>query len=152
MKNLIIICLLTIACDQNQRHDLKSDFDNCNKQELKSKMLKIEGQYSPTQIELNKTIENDTMFNNFLVEIDTNCLKGNSDFDTFSIRVLCKLQENHKLNYHQNFDLLPMRKGKGKLIIDAFCRISEINIENTEFLNFDYYKEKNQLDKKYKFE
>lgn len=42
-----------------------------------------------------------------------------------------------------------MRKEFGKLIIDAFCRICKIDADKEEFLNFDFYREKEKLDSRF---
>ena len=76
--------------------------ENCDLKKMKREIMGVATRYNPVQIDLNQTINSDTNFLDFISNVDTNCLVNNADFDTFSIRVLTKLQANHQAKYHQN--------------------------------------------------
>jgi hypothetical protein len=150
MKKILLICFIAFSCSLKQKTTSIFQIENCDVKKMKREMMGVVTRYNPVQIDLNQTINSDTNFLDFITNVDTNCLVNNADFDTFSIRVLTKLQANHLARYHQNFDLLPMRKKYGMLIIDAFCRICKIDPDKEEFLNFDFYREKEKLDSRFK--
>ncbi len=103
--------------------------------------------------QLNRSLQNfqDFVYNYHPAEIDLSKNKGLSNFDidyifnsaqykdqvaeknNIAAIVLLKQYLFHLKNYHQGYDLLSMRKGQAKYLIDYFLKIE--HIENKEFVN-----------------
>ena len=151
MKLLVILIFfpLIFLCQIMENKEEKVE-PICDFQNLKLKFEHAINIFNPREVSLSKSMNKNTF--KFIRQIDSVCLMENDDFDNFTIIILIKQYNFHLKEYHQGFDLLMMREGSAKLIIDNFCKIANID-NDIEMLNSGYileYIEQKGLYEKYK--
>jgi len=124
----------------NTQFDCKENYD--------SMLMVISKEFEPTSIELNKSLSSNA--NSFLLNVDTNCLRRQSEYVVFITIILSKLYLHHLKCCNQGYDLLSMKDGAGGVIINEFENLVGYDKNaNLEFLNsfkiVDYIKSRPDL-------
>jgi len=92
------------------------------KENYDSMLLVISNEFEPKSINLNNSISSKA--SSFILNVDANCLRKQSMYDTFIAIILAKLYSNHLKCYNQGYDLLSMKEGAAKVIIVEFEKMA----------------------------
>lgn len=104
------------------------------KENYDSMLLVISNEFEPKSINLNNSISSKA--SSFILNVDTNCLRKQSMYDTFIAIILAKLYSHHLKCCNQGYDLLSMKEGAAKVIIVEFEKMAGYDKKpNLEFLN-----------------
>lgn len=93
----------------------------CN-QNYDSLLLKYANEFTATTIDLNSSLSSD--LKSFLLKVDTNCLRKQSEYKYFITLILAKLALHHLKCCNQGYDLYQMREGSAAIIINEFDKMS----------------------------
>ncbi|MEI9811066.1 MAG: hypothetical protein WDO16_26035 [Bacteroidota bacterium] len=107
----------SIVCDQN--------YD--------SLLLKYADEFTPTTIDLNSSLSSD--LKSFLLSVDTNCLRKQTEYRYFIALILEKLALYHLKCCNQHYDLYQMREGAAAVIINEFNKLAGNEGKRLEMLN-----------------
>lgn len=111
-------------------------------QNYDSLLLKYANEFTPTTIDLNGSLSSD--LKSFLLSIDTNCLRKQTEYKYFIALILEKLALHHLKCCNQHYDLYQMREGPAAIIINEFNRLAGYEGKRLEMLNsgliMDYIK------------
>jgi len=156
----IITCSLTFlfSCSQSEQKQAQKQVASYTepvktldcRENYDSMLLIISNEFKPDSIDLNKSLSEKA--SSFLLNVDTNCLRKQSMYDTFIAIILAKLYYHHLQCCNQGYDLLSMKEGAAKVIIDEFERLAGYDKKPTlEFLNsskiVEYISPKSDLQK-----
>lgn len=107
----------TVVCDQN--------YD--------SLLLKYANEFTPKTIDLNSSLSSD--LESFLLSVDTNCLRKQTEYKYFIALILEKLSLHHLKCCNQHYDLYQMREGAAAVIINEFNKLAGYEGQRLEMLN-----------------
>jgi hypothetical protein len=142
-KQLIIVIfyLSQVGCNSNSRnkailnesHPLLSTRASCDTIKVDS-LFKIYAEaFMPTKLGLDKCLPD--AFDTLLNKIDSNCLRSLPHYKYSILLVLLKLYNYDIRVGHQGYDLLTMKEGASKIIINEFELIGGYKSERLEMLN-----------------
>lgn len=106
-----------IVCDQN--------YD--------SLLLKYANEFTPTTIKLKSSLSSDLKC--FLLSVDTNCLRKQTEYKFFIALILEKLALHHLKCCNHHYDLYQMREGAAAVIINEFTKLAGYEGKRLEMLN-----------------
>lgn len=89
--------------------------------------------FKATEINLNKCLSKEV--DSFILRTDTSCLEKQKEYKNFVVIVLAKLYNQHLKCCNQGYDLLSMKEGAAKVIINSFEKQAGYQGKNLEMLN-----------------
>jgi len=101
-----------------------------------SLLVKYANEFHASNIELNKSFSQ--QLDSFLTHVDTLCLRQQKEYKIFVVEILCKLCLYHLKCCNQGYDLLSMRTGAAKTLINEFIGIAGLKGHYLEMLNSEY--------------
>lgn len=113
----------------------KKQQEICN-ENYDSLMLGYAYDFNAKNIRLDKDLS--TGLDSFLIHTDTNCLRKQGEYKFFIAIILSKLCYYHLKCCNQGYDLLSMRNGGAKVIIDEFRRMSGYQNQHLDMLNSEF--------------
>lgn len=145
MKIYIIAVLLIYSCSSDGNRNIvngvkgnESETAICNEQEMTEILKILSTKFEARKLELDSSLIQDKGINLFLDTVNKTCLKKQVYFRNFITIILLKQYYYHIINFHQSYNLLPMRNGSAKFIIDEFCSISHLDPIHTEMISSGY--------------
>lgn len=96
-------------------------------------LLKYSNQFTAVSIDLGMSLTPE--LSSFLLKIDTNCLRKQTEYQVFIITILAKLYYYHLVCCNQGYDLYSMTKGASGIIINEFEIIGNYKGKQFEMLN-----------------
>ncbi len=133
----VLLCVTILSCLPPKANEKESITDaKANDSEISHNGIysleKLAEKYEPSSIDLSVDMDN------YLPNFDLSQEVHNSNKDSIINRIvhifLLKQYKYHLQKSNQGYDLLMMRKGKAKIIIDRFAQVNSIEL-NLEFLN-----------------
>lgn len=102
-------------------------------QNYDSLLLKYSNDFAPKTIDLNSSLSSD--LKSFLLSVDTNCLRKQTEYKYFIALILAKLALHHLKCCNQHYDLYQMREGAAAVIINEFNKLAGYEGKRLEMLN-----------------
>ena len=143
----IFICLLILlqgflGCGNNTnsnslRQKETSFKADCDSLQYDSVLIAYSLEFEPNNINLDSSLKQNIEIDSFLTKTDKKCLDRQSNLNYFICTFLLKQYYFHLVNYHQGYDLLSMKTGNAKYIIESFEKLSKLE-SNLEMLNSRY--------------
>jgi hypothetical protein len=134
--NIISIC----GCNSNQDNKANVKQMNSNEsanivcdQNYDSILLKYANEFNPKTVDLNNSLSSD--LKSFLLSVDTNCLRKQTEYKYFIAFILEKLALHHLKCCNQYYDLYQMKEGAATVIIDEFDNLAGYKEQRLEMLN-----------------
>ena len=139
-KMLIIIVLFLCFCINNKAKQELAIKNGCNKNYYTEILKNRIEDFKPTQLNLDSSIINNKELKIFLDTVNIECLEEQRLYKEFITTILIKEYYFQLNNYNQSYDLLQMKNGNAKVIINGFMKLSGVD-KNIEMLSSGYIME-----------
>ena len=127
-----------ISCNENSRKSSLKTFTSPKITEVQCddsvdiQLIKLSKEFQPNSIELKNSLNRKTQ--DFLLSLDTNCLRRQKHYSYFIVTILLKQYLYHVKCCKQGYDLYGMKSGAPSIVIGEFERLSGIQGKKKEFL------------------
>lgn len=134
-KIVLLLCIVFLAgCQKEQKVEQKQEKSKLNRDIIQLKYFA--SSYQPKEINISKNTDLQGFDMEYIFS-DKSYLELKNLKDEIVTVILLKQYLYHISNAHQGYDLLQMRKGQAKYIIDYYIKAYKIE-PNTEMLNSGY--------------
>lgn len=139
---LVVLLQGFLGCENKTNNDLSGQKEisfksKCDSSEYANILIAYSLEFDPNNVNLDSSLKQNIEIDSFLTKTDKKCLDRQSNLNYFICILLLKQYYFHFVNYHQGYDLLSMKTGNAKYVIESFQKLSKLNT-NLEMLNSRY--------------
>jgi hypothetical protein len=138
---IALLVIIAFSCNNSKKESgMKEEYKTGNNNDTvkckisyDSALLRYSDSFVASTIDLNESLNDE--FKNYVLSLDTTCLRQQENYKYFIITMMAKLYLYHLKCCNQGYDLYQMTGNPAKIIINEFERIGKYERSQNEMLN-----------------